>query len=113
MKKHHSISKLVCVALLAICSKSYSQTNTHISSINLFPNPAVDGINITFESDTAGIIVIDVNDLSGRKPIQINTEVVNGFNRIVINLNDIDPDIYFINLCSKEETETREFLKEE
>jgi len=104
-KTLHMFKKLTPVILGCLIIGSSAKAQDVIHDLNVYPNPATDFIYVDFESDTCGIIVIDVNDLSGRVPVQINTEVVEGFNHLEVDLTRVPESEYFLGITTEKTEE--------
>ena len=77
-------------------------------SINLFPNPAVDFINI-IQSSGSSLHEIKIMDLTGR--ILEMRLVQQGENNIRIDVKDYTPGIYMVSLTTDHGTKVRKFIR--
>ena len=82
--------------------------------LNIYPNPAISEINMTFylPFDISNN-EISILDLYGRKVFSEESNLVSGTNNISVNVSDLLPGIYFINLENKEFNVTRKILIQE
>jgi hypothetical protein len=67
-----------------------------LAELKLFPVPASENINLTFEAATPDQMSIKLVDLSGRVLQTIETEVFVGVNRITIPVNEVAAGSYFV-----------------
>lgn len=77
------------------------------NSLELFPNPATDQLNIKFESTTSEKIQITVLDLLGREVAAIPTAGIQGVQQVSFNTGSVAKGLYLIRLQSGNETITR------
>ncbi len=85
-----------------ISSFQYSQ-----SSINIYPNPAKDQLNVTINDDDIKIDFVTILDLSGKVLFSEKTENTS----IIINLNGISKGIYFVKVNTINGYTTKKFIK--
>lgn len=77
-------------------------------SFAMFPNPAIEVLNINTDLKLDGNIDIFLNSVSGQK-IQVPYRADNGF--IQVELNDLQSGVYLINIATDEGILSRKFLK--
>ncbi len=76
-----------------------SVENTEIEeSINIFPNPFSDKLNIVINSKSDDKVHITLTDVSGKRSIDIQRELTAGENTIIINTNNLSPSLYILNI---------------
>ncbi len=74
------------------------ETIDGVSGINLFPQPATDQINVTFNLDGAKVLNIAVLNSVGQVVKNLGDNAFNyGSNNIVIDVNDFTSGMYFVN----------------
>ncbi|MCH2022536.1 MAG: T9SS type A sorting domain-containing protein [Saprospiraceae bacterium] len=74
-----------------------------IASYNVFPNPANNILNLTFElKDYTSKIEIKISDILGRTHINQEITGKNGLNGIEININDLIPGNYILTFQSND-----------
>lgn len=81
-----------------IRSVRFNNTNT---SISIYPNPAIDKVSISYNSETTQQIIIDIKNANGQTIMMKNVIANAGVN--LFELNDVQSfqkGIYFINLIS-------------
>ena len=81
-----------------------------IHSAQLFsiaPNPATDVIHINWASLSAGRAIVNITDISGKKVYQ--SEVKMNVNA-AINISNIRPGFYFLNVQTESGTNTQKLL---
>ena len=61
----------------------------------VFPNPAVDMINVVFDAE-AGAANISIVDVSGRTVKQMEQHLTIGQNHLYLNISDLNSGVYFL-----------------
>jgi hypothetical protein len=69
-----------------------------IGQVNLYPNPGIDHVHLTFISSLSGKCTISVMDLTGRTLLTIERDVVEGNNDILIDGSQFVKGTYLLNL---------------
>jgi hypothetical protein len=73
--------------------------NTEIEeSVNIFPNPFTDRLNIIINSKVYRDVSISLTNVSGKKVYTENTELVEGENEISVNTDHLSPALYILNI---------------
>jgi hypothetical protein len=73
--------------------------NTEIEeSVNIFPNPFADRLNIIINSKVNRDVSISLTNVSGKKVYTENTELVEGENEISVNTDQLSPALYILNI---------------
>ena len=100
---------LLCVFLLSLSNFSFSQKKESNSYFEVYPNPAIDHINIKF-NDKSNIAnqSFSIHSLIGNK-VNVTTENLSE-NTIRISLRDLNSGFYFLSLTDKS-TERRDMVK--
>ena len=82
-------------------------------SLQLFPNPASDNLNVNISVISNGYLFYDVYDINGSllKSLHANN-VSAGSHEITIPVNDLSAGMYLLKVQSAEGIATRKFLKE-
>lgn len=84
---------------------------TAFKAVNLYPNPADEELNISFQAINNEKMTIVLTDLTG-KIIQTNTIQANeGENLVLLNTSDFAKGVYFVNLLSGTKRTTLQFVK--
>lgn len=84
---------------------------TAFTAVNLYPNPADEELNISFQAINNEKMTILLTDLTG-KIIQTNTIQANeGENLVLLNTSDFAKGVYFVNLLSGTKRTTLQFVK--
>ena len=79
----------------------------------IYPNPAIDELNIDFTTLHRSDIVIHIHDMQGRLVKQIHTSVMDGLNHLKIDLSELAKGMYTMKLSnSKELNFTKTFTKQ-
>jgi hypothetical protein len=63
--------------------------NTDLSTVNIFPNPFTDVVNIAFETQTQTTVTLRIIDMIGREVIRTTQHVHAGSNTFTLNLADV------------------------
>ncbi|MFL2990822.1 MAG: T9SS type A sorting domain-containing protein [Cytophagales bacterium] len=97
------------IYLLSLSSVSFSQKKESNTNFEVYPNPAIDYINIKFDGKSNIMNKsFSVHSLIGNK-VDITTENLSE-NTIRIPLRDLNSGFYFLSLTDKT-TERREIVK--
>ncbi len=80
-------------------------------SVQLYPNPAVDWVNLVINTSTdAGTYAVQLVDLLGRVLQQpLNEQIANGQTRFVFNVQQLPSSMYFITIKSSGSDVIRSF----
>ncbi len=65
---------------------------------SIFPNPASELVTVAFDADASGESLVEVLDITGRSVLVRNLGVVEGINRVQLNLAGVDPGVYFVRI---------------
>lgn len=99
---HQFVYSKVCYAQL-FCG------DAHVS--NLYPNPAYDKINLSFDALADEVYYVTIFDLSGKKVFYNEYNLANGYQSISIPLGDLLQGMYMLSLHNGLNRETFKFLK--
>ena len=80
-----------------------------MTTLNLFPNPADEVLNIQFDGNITNDIQLNVMDATG-KSIRTHTCQANDFTNIQLNVNDLQSGIYFVQIIFNEKILTEKFV---
>ncbi len=78
--------------------------------VSVFPTPAIDLVNVTYELDELVDLKITVSDVLGREIADINTQQTVGFNSLTIDASNYTNGVYFISFTNGSETSTKKFV---
>jgi hypothetical protein len=70
--------------------------------VNVYPNPASDRLNVTFNSKEDFEVDINITDITGRQIMQKNYAAKQGINKIIYDLNGLGQGIYFLNMLGEQ-----------
>jgi len=76
-------------------SQDVAETDTP-ANILLFPNPANNSLNVTYNSDNSGDVKINIYDLTGRIVNKGKFEAEKGLNTYSMNVSDLSKGIYIL-----------------
>lgn len=86
---------------------SVSSPSKIISNLSIYPNPANDLLNISFEVKSKSIINMDITDITGRQVATIMNEKQNGLVTKYYNTEALADGIYFISIKTNDEWTTQ------
>ncbi len=69
----------------------------HIN-VSIFPNPAVEGVNVEFYSSKSGLGSIDLKSIDGRTEKLLKISVQEGYNKVYIHVNELQDGIHILYL---------------
>ena len=78
----------------------------------LFPNPAKDQVNLTFNSGVNEVVSVRVMDMVGKVARQLNLAVEQGDNKFSIDVADFSKGIYFVELTNGNERIVKKMIIE-
>lgn len=84
--------------------------NEFSSSISLYPNPASNLINISFNATDASVEQIVIYDLSGRVMKNIAKNTLNNSSQIPVDIQDLANGTYLMKISSNNNTTTKKFM---
>jgi hypothetical protein len=77
------------------------------NSLNVFPNPANEKINVTVELNETTDLMIDITDISGKKVAEIINEKRNGIVSIEFNTSELQDGNYIVRMNANGITSTQ------
>ena len=86
--------------------------STTLTSIALFPNPAAEELNISYNTSEDSNFEINIFSLEGSRMYNANLPVVRGLGNYSLDVNDIPSGSYYMRLVSARETIVLPFVKE-
>lgn len=95
---------VVLTATNGVCSSEFSfpvsvgftgiEENKALTSVSIFPNPAVDNVTVSFESNEANEATITLVDLSGKVVINQSALLQSGKNNVTIETSNLTAGMY-------------------
>ncbi|MFZ4549485.1 MAG: T9SS type A sorting domain-containing protein [Bacteroidales bacterium] len=87
-------------------------SNTSIENMNVYPNPVVDILKVSFKSNRSGIIGIALISTIGKRVYSKESAIEIGNNVISFDIrsHSIEPGIYFIQCVAENEVFTRKLI---
>ncbi len=82
-----------------------------MGSINVYPNPASDRLNLEFLLERDSEIAIEIFDLSGRKVSESAHQFNKGNQQIQFNVNGYATGVYYVRIQAGEHVETIKWVK--
>ncbi|MBL7897280.1 MAG: T9SS type A sorting domain-containing protein, partial [Crocinitomicaceae bacterium] len=77
----------------------------------VYPNPAVDAVNVSLSLNASENTVINVLDLTGKVVKTINLGDVNGSKTVAVSLDEMNSGVYFIELVNQNGRQVEKFVK--
>ncbi|MEP7265874.1 MAG: CotH kinase family protein [Bacteroidota bacterium] len=78
--------------------------STHINSVavKVFPNPATDLLNVSFETSENYAVTVSLKDISGREVMSPVYDVISSYHHIItLNIKNIKSGVYFLTVDGK------------
>lgn len=93
--------------------KTVSLTSSHIKSMSSFPNPAIDKVNLNFNSAVGDLYFLQIVDANGIVVYNANVYGFEGPNQVEFNISTYQKGIYFVRLFNENKSELKgiRFLK--
>jgi hypothetical protein len=73
-------------------------------TVSVFPNPAKDKINVTFNAKDQTDLQISLNDLSGKQVLVNKYTLAKGENQLSVDVNGLSKGVYVLNLVTEKGT---------
>lgn len=83
-----------------------------IASVNVFPNPTNDNVDVTFDASEEGTVQITVVDMTGRVVFNTMMPVISGFNKTSVEMSNFAPGFYTIVLNNGEKNISTKVMKQ-
>ncbi|HEX8333908.1 MAG TPA: T9SS type A sorting domain-containing protein, partial [Segetibacter sp.] len=80
--------------------------NNSSFSVNVYPLPAKEKLNVEIQSSKTGKANVAITDVSGKTLITTSLSVIPGSNRSAVNIQSLSKGVYFLKVISSEATET-------
>jgi len=87
-----------------------NNTNNENINLSVYPNPAVDFVNIAYSLTTSSTVTIKIYDLNGRIVKSINQNKSNGNQLERIDCNDLSRGTYIVQLLTGKNSRTAKFV---
>lgn len=78
---------------------------------SVFPNPAIDAINVAISLTNSENTVINVLDISGKVIKTVNVGNVQGEKNLSIDVQDLSTGVYFVELVNEHNKQVKKFVK--
>ncbi len=82
-----------------------------LSGISLFPNPATDHLQLSFQSAEAGLLEIGMYTTGGQKVLGLSANAHTGSNSIRLPTASLPAGLYFLQIRSQSGTQTMRFVR--
>ncbi len=82
------------------------------NSLNVFPNPVRNELNVRFTLNKAEKLTIEIYNALGQKVHTVANTSFNGENTLTVNTSDLAAGIYHLNLVSQNGVTTQRFVVE-
>lgn len=74
------------------------ESEATVSKLNIFPNPAKDIVNVSFEDTSSNLVEVTVYSLQGQKLITRTYEAIKGQNQLKLQLGELSAGTYLLQL---------------
>lgn len=101
--------KMIDNAGISTYSKLVSVNNENNSSITIVPNPATDKINLQISTLEAGEAIICFSDITGKRVLEMTTQLIKGINNITIPTVAFAKGTYFVKVATGNQNFTQRF----
>lgn len=98
-------------ALIELTNITSVEDLSTISNIVAYPNPVVDVLNISLDSEQAGDFVVSIFSNTGQLIQQTSMQVAAGNNQFVLDVNDLSKGAYIIQVSDNNSSSTMQFIK--
>ncbi|HOZ30817.1 MAG TPA: T9SS type A sorting domain-containing protein [Bacteroidales bacterium] len=93
------------------CPNSTKIFEINYNTLNIFPNPADDFIDLKFSNEIKNINNINILDVSGKIVDIIELDFCNNNNSLKKDISRLSEGIYYISINSDSKTEIFRFIK--
>ena len=81
-----------------------------VNSIELFPNPADEALNVRFEAVQNGLVQLEVMNLAGQVVRTINVQATAGTNLVIVDSADMASGMYLMRVKANQTQKTMQFV---
>jgi hypothetical protein len=106
----YSISGSLPSTDVVLAVNQVENTESSTTLISVYPNPTKEKATIQFNSDIVQIITIELIDLSFRKIVTMEEEVIRGLNDIDLNLDNVNNGTYLVTVLHAGKKEVRKLI---
>lgn len=85
--------------------------NEPLASLQLWPNPVRDMINLHVSGNMQGQVIMEIFDLSGKVISSSNNQVQKGSNNIQFDVRALQPGMYVLKIGNENQTSVKRFMK--
>lgn len=96
--------------IINISSATGISENNFVQNLSIFPQPASEQLNISFNSNTSEQLNLKLFDITGKIILQQTFKSVSGQNHFNINTSDLENGIYMITLGNEQHSITNKIL---
>jgi Secretion system C-terminal sorting domain/PKD domain len=90
---------------------SVASTQLH-NDLTMWPNPVQDAINLSITSGMNGQAIMSVTDMNGKVVAQTKNTLRSGKTQLQMNVSDLKPGMYMLQISNGTQTTTRRFVKQ-
>ncbi len=83
-----------------------------LETTNLWPNPATDQLNLQLHSSRSGRVEVSIINLDGRTLHSSQVALMNGTNRVPLDVNALPAGMYMVRLTDGQNVATMRFVKQ-
>lgn len=85
--------------------------NTELS-LSVFPNPCLGQLNISVDASEYGACTLEITDMFGKVVKFISNEELTGNSSLSIDVNELNPGIYFVRVNDNGKIITKQFIRD-
>lgn len=84
------------------CDVTINTEDIIANELSIYPNPASNFTNISFQSNTSGEIQINIFDLTGKQISSINEFIITGENHIPVGTEELQSGVYLLQISGND-----------
>ncbi|NRA11615.1 MAG: T9SS type A sorting domain-containing protein, partial [Crocinitomicaceae bacterium] len=89
-----------------------NENGENISAVNIFPNPANDVVNVSYNVINASDVTVEIMDMTGSVVETVSNESnVQGVQNVSVNTSNFASGVYFVNIATSEGIVKNKFVK--
>ncbi len=88
------------------------QSKSEFGITNVYPVPAIDQVNFVYNTNQNESVLLSLKDNTGREVLSMEKKMVNGENKVMMDLSSLQAGLYFITARSSSSFNVVKFIKE-
>jgi hypothetical protein len=90
-----------------------NENGENISAVNIFPNPANDVVNVSYNVVNASDVTVEIMDMTGAVVSTVSDESnVQGLQNVSVNTSSFAAGVYYVNISTAEGVVKNKFVKQ-